>query len=214
MTSKQHKITRENFRLISLILTLICINLFVTTPNVFAYVPPDAEEKWEAEQEANLTPVQAPLTPDGNLTLMDDIFTNNEGDKQFITAVSKSGNWFYIVVDRAGDSNNVHLLNLVDEADLMSLMTGEPVTVDFEKEEPEPEPTPAPEPKVETEVEVVTETPTSNVMPMVFVACLGVMGLLYYFKIYKKPLPIDPLLDDLEEDEEEKDPFDENNDTF
>lgn len=74
-----------------------------------------------------------PLTPDGNLSLIDDIQQSNPyasdegvtvGDKQFITVQSKSGNYFYIVIDRSGDTENVYFLNLVDEADLMALMEG------------------------------------------------------------------------------------------
>ena len=49
------------------------------------------------------------LTPEGNLTL-----------------VSKSGNTFYLVIDRnAKGENTVHFMNLVDEADLLSLMEEE-----------------------------------------------------------------------------------------
>ncbi len=73
----------------------------------------------------------APLTPDGNLTLVDDILQNESytvsdkkvvQDKQFLTVQSKSGNYFYLVIDRSGDSENVYFLNLVDEADLMQLV--------------------------------------------------------------------------------------------
>lgn len=72
-----------------------------------------------------------PLTPDGNLTLVDDFFSSiilDGGDeserqeKQFITLQSKNGNYFYLVIDRAGDTENVYFLNLVDEADLMALL--------------------------------------------------------------------------------------------
>ena len=67
----------------------------------------------------------APLTPDGNLTLVDDIAEEQAEDKQFVTLVSKNGNYFYLVIDRAGDKENVYFLNLVDEADLLALIEGE-----------------------------------------------------------------------------------------
>ena len=65
------------------------------------------------------------LTPKGNLTLVDDYHTNySDGSgQQFITLVSKSGNTFYLVIDRnAKGQQTVHFMNLVDEADLLTLM--------------------------------------------------------------------------------------------
>lgn len=68
------------------------------------------------EQPKEDTP---PLTPEGNATLVDDY----GGNKQLITVTTKSGNYFYILVDRAAEGENtVHFLNQVDEADLMALM--------------------------------------------------------------------------------------------
>lgn len=74
-----------------------------------------------------------PFTPEGNLTLVDDITqseTNADGEsgyKQFITVQSKNGNYFYIIIDHCGDDENVYFLNLVDEADLLTLMDEEDV---------------------------------------------------------------------------------------
>lgn len=67
------------------------------------------------------------LTPEGNLTLVDDMNSQSDGDKQFITVESKSGNYFYLVIDRTEDEENVYFLNLVDEADLLALMDDAPV---------------------------------------------------------------------------------------
>lgn len=62
----------------------------------------------------------AALTPDGNLSLIDDIGTT--GGKQFITLQTKAGNTFYLIIDRDDEGEEtVHFLNQVDEADLMAL---------------------------------------------------------------------------------------------
>ena len=79
-------------------------------------VEPETEETEESE-------AWDALTPDGNLTLVDDYGDPEKGGKQFITVVTKAGNYFYIVIDRDDNgSENVHFMNLVDESDLLSLM--------------------------------------------------------------------------------------------
>ncbi|MBQ2726339.1 MAG: DUF4366 domain-containing protein [Clostridia bacterium] len=87
------------------------------------------------------------LTPVGNMTLIDDIMQdesnttvqsmeNEQKSKQFITVQTKNGNYFYIIIDRSGDTENVYFLNLVDETDLFALLEdGDPVP-----EETEPAP--------------------------------------------------------------------------
>ena len=68
------------------------------------------------------------LTPEGNLTLVDDyhVSYSDGSGQQFITLVSKSGATFYLVIDRnSKGAQTVHFMNLVDEADLLTLMEEE-----------------------------------------------------------------------------------------
>ena len=72
------------------------------------------------------------LTPEGNLSIVDDYHTSySDGSgQQFITLVSKSGATFYLVIDRnAKGQQTVHFMNLVDEADLLTLMEEEDAEV-------------------------------------------------------------------------------------
>lgn len=82
------------------------------------------------------------LTPSGNMTLVDDILQDESyvvqdkkvvKDKQFITVQTKNGNYFYIIIDRSGETENVYFLNLVDEADLLALLDEDEVPVKQEE---------------------------------------------------------------------------------
>ena len=73
----------------------------------------------------NMDKEQTPagLTPDGNMNLVDDIGPKTGEGQQFITMTSKNGNYFYLIIDRDDKGNEtVHLLNQVDERDILDLM--------------------------------------------------------------------------------------------
>ena len=86
------------------------------------------------EQNENDKPISEKqpnaFTPDGNMTLVDNIEGENDGQKQFIIVKSKNGHYFYIIIDHAADGENtVHFLNQVDEADLMEILAEDGKTI-------------------------------------------------------------------------------------
>ena len=136
---------RNNLRRIISCMTAVALTMTFSV-TAFAGGGPDypireevTENIYPERDEGNSNQEMAPpLTPSGNLTLVDDIRqedkstdapanednqTNNElENKQFITVQSKNGNYFYLVIDRSGETENVYFLNMVDESDLLALI--------------------------------------------------------------------------------------------
>lgn len=160
--------------------------------------------------------VTTPLTPSGNLTLVDDVYTEDESSKQFITVVSKNGNYFYLIIDRDNDKENVYFLNLVDEYDLLQLLgeefsMPEPELVEVLVEVPievEPE-------IVEEEPEPIVEEKSSSMLPLLLLlAGAGAGG--YYYLNYIKPKDEsdDGDFDNELEDDEDEEPDSDEDEVF
>ena len=164
----------------------------MATP-AFAYGGEDSEETtapsiFETNEEEPVTVVEqdtGPLTPEGNLTVVDDYQTTfSDGTaQQFITLVSKSGAYFYLIIDRAADGDQTaHFLNMVDEADLMALMDEE----DIPEPEPEPEPAPEPEPLPEPEPEEEEDGAGKFILVLLVLAGIAGGGVYLWLKMQQK----------------------------
>ena len=164
---------------------LVLMGVFSVT--AFAQGPeqPPAEDATNDTNVVKETEDSPALTPEGNAALVDDF----GGNKQLITITTKSGNYFYILIDRANEDKEtaVHFLNQVDEADLLKLMDEEEVAeVTKPVEETKPE-------VVETVPEITEPTPeekpkSTNMLPailtLIVLACGG--GFFVFKKVQEK----------------------------
>ena len=167
------------------------------------------EETTVSEEETE--EAMGPLTPDGNMNLVDDYGAPSKTRKQFITVTTKNGNYFYIIIDRDDSGNEtVHFLNMVDEADLMKLMDKDEQIAYVESTEPKEEETkPVEETAAETEskedMKTEKEGPNAALLLLPVLCVGGSIGGYFYIKTKgKKPLKAakDPDIDYTENDEE------------
>ena len=111
-----------------LLILLLCFSLNCCTKTAYALVTNETEQPEQTELNA-VQDWSSPntLTPEGNLTVIDDVQPFNSSEKEFLTVQTKSGNYFYLIIERDKDgSQNVQFLNQVDEADLLALLEDEP----------------------------------------------------------------------------------------
>lgn len=158
---------------------IMSLCLFSTT--AFAYVDESATAETAVEEtevvKKTVEEPMNPLTPDGNLTLVDDEGAKSGVGKQFVTVVTKAGNYFYLVIDRDDKGEKtVHFLNQVDEADLLALMDDEEAQKYISVvEEPETEVAELEKEETPVEVEPVKEK-KPNMLPAIATIVLLIAG--------------------------------------
>lgn len=192
----------KKMRKVFMVLTLCLTMILGSSMNAYAYVDESAGTETEATTEAVV--VEEELTSDteetteteseeadeeteesagafsesGNLSLLDDVETDEAKELEYMTVQTKSGAVFYLVIDRSADTENVYFLNQVDELDLMAIMD------DAQKQEYESslkeEPQKVPETQIEDEPtadEPVDEEPQADLQTN-NLALFGVIGVI------------------------------------
>ena len=103
----------------NIIILLFCFFIVFLPAQAMAMVQTtgSASASMDSENKPDTTPKG--FTPKGNATVVDDVKTENE--KEFFTISTPNENIFYLIVDRARESENVYFLNEVTEQDLFSL---------------------------------------------------------------------------------------------
>jgi hypothetical protein len=135
------------------------------------------------------------LTPDGTGEVLDNA-TEQDG-KEFFSITTDEGNIFYLIVDRARNSENVYLLDAVDENDLQALAVTEAppaeTTTITTTAAAEPEPEPA-----------KTEKSGMGKIGIFLIVGIFVGGIAYYIKIVRPK----------QQSNDESDSFDDEEDIF
>lgn len=197
-------------RLFAFLLTLV---VFVSCA-IPAYADPGDYYPYE------LPPNENPdvIYPEGNMTIVSDITGEAANQKEYLTVVTKNGNYFYIIIDRSADGENtVHFLNKVDESDLLSLMSEKEIQMYQQSQQPVATPTPTP-------TSIFTPTPTPDVTPdpsgndrelatraTLILVLFVILGVLVFFYLRKNHSKADTRgnvnLDDYEFDDDEEEYF-------
>lgn len=190
------------------------------TPQII-YIQPEATPTPVVETEYITIGPGMPYLADGNGHTLDVLYSAAT-NKQFITMQTKSGNVFYLVIDydkpidEDAEMYETYFLNLVDERDLMALMSEEEMptaTPQVIYVTPEPTMQPAATP-VPTPIPAETDPPAekneknqmTGILALVLILAAGGGAAFYFLKGKGKKGPSKASsydLDDAEEEEEE-----------
>lgn len=125
------------------------------------------------------------LTPSGNLTLVDDVEETGEKNVQYMTVQTRNGEYFYMIVDKTGNTENVYFLNMVDERDLKAILSEEEEEI-IEEEKPI-----IPEieinPEIEEEPSKEPEKARVSFLPLIFFLIIGIGVVAGYYFLKIKP---------------------------
>ena len=214
----------KRMRRFTLLLLLLSVLLCQSGATALAYTNEGGNPGVTVEEpEPSPSPTPAPtqestsegqITPDGNLSLVDDLDYSARGGLQFMTVTTRNGHVYYIVIDRTANSQNVYFLNQVDEYDLMNVLS------DGDKEQLEKDKASTPQPKPQNVVAVQpveTAKPSgaeqqrpaqgdldSDVIRVAFFAGLALLVVLAYYILKIRPQKQGAFDDEEEEEEEEE----------
>ena len=197
------------------------------TPQII-YVQPEATPTPIVETEYITIGPGMPYLADGNGHTLDVLYSAAT-NKQFITMQTKSGNVFYLVIDydkpidEDAEMYETYFLNLVDERDLMSLMSEEEMptaTPQVIYVTPEPTSIPAPT-QAPTPVPAEPEAPEkpeksqmTGIIALVLILAAGGGTAYYFLKVKGKGTASKSSGGyDLDDDEDEDEEEDEKTDT-
>ena len=183
-------------------------------PIVIVITPPPTEKPAPTPtpeiQYVPLGPGQ-PFTQHGNMATRDVLYSAST-NKQFISVQSRNGQTYYMVIDydkpidEANEIYETYFLNMVDDRDLMSVLTDEEIvpTPTPQIIYVTPEPTAAPQPTQLPAEPEKKKTDSSAVLLLLLIVLLVGAGFAAWYFMKQKKNPV-PQLPEYDEDELEMD---------
>ena len=183
-------------------------------PIVIVVTPPPTEKPAPTPtpeiQYVPLGPGQ-PFTQHGNMATRDVLYSAST-NKQFISVQSRNGQTYYMVIDydkpidEANEIYETYFLNMVDDRDLMSVLTDEEIvpTPTPQIIYVTPEPTAAPQPTQQPAEPEKKKTDSSAVLLLLLIVLLACGGFAAWYFMNQKKNTV-PQLPEYDEDELEMD---------